>query len=154
MKNKPGAYDTSKPAAASKENLETDIGLNTNKREDLVKLFAQTKKKLDKMGQDLAFLSIDVADSTGMKVGEEKASIEHDFMEYKHIVEKAIKTHGSIKSAWTPDGVMICFPTIEGAVNTARDIIKGLKDFNANVKTIKKDFTIRCGVNFGRVFFD
>jgi hypothetical protein len=36
------------------------------------------------MGRDLAFLSIDVCGSTEMKLGEEKAVIEHDFREYSH----------------------------------------------------------------------
>src|SRR5262245_44228828 len=36
-------------------------------REQLLKEFAETKKKLDEMGRDLAFLAIDVVDSTGMK---------------------------------------------------------------------------------------
>ena len=56
---------------------------NKSEREELLKLFAETKKKLKTMGRDLAFLSIDVVDSTGMKQGEDKESVEYDFKEYK-----------------------------------------------------------------------
>jgi hypothetical protein len=127
---------------------------NIRDREDLLKIFAETKKSLDKMGMDLAFLSIDVVDSTGMKEGEEKALIEYTFKEYKKYVEKIISAHGSLKSAWTPDGVMICFKTVDAAVKTAQEIISGLDEFNKNVKSIKQDFKVRCGINSGYVYFD
>mgnify|MGYP003549052757 CR=1 FL=1 len=44
----------------------------------------------DAMARNVAFLSIDVVGSTAMKVGEDKAFIEHDFKEYKKMVEAAI----------------------------------------------------------------
>ena len=79
-------------------------------REELLRVFADTKKKLDAMGRDLAFLAVDVVDSTGMKVGEEKGIVERDFHEYKKLVEGKIKEYGGLKASWTPDGVMICLP--------------------------------------------
>jgi class 3 adenylate cyclase len=140
------------PLRSKIESLETS---NKTDREELLKLFAETKKKLDSMGRDLAFLSIDVCGSTEMKLGEEKAVIEHDFREYKHFVESKLKAHGSLKSAWTPDGVMSCFATVDAAVQqAAREIIDGLAAFNKNVKTMKKDFIVRCGINAGYVYFD
>lgn len=106
------------------------------------------------MGRDLAFLSIDVVDSTGMKQDEEKASAEHDFMEYKRLVDSKLTSNGAMKSAWTPDGVMSCFPTIDTAVRAAREVIQGLDAFNKNVKTMRQDFRVRCGINHGFVYFD
>jgi class 3 adenylate cyclase len=123
-------------------------------REQLLKEFIETKKKLDEMGRDLAFLAIDVVDSTGMKQGEEKAVIEHDFKEYKRFIERSFATFGCIKSTWTPDGVMSCFTSVDAAVRAAREIINGLGDFNKNVKSMRRDFTVRCGVNSGFVYFD
>ena len=123
-------------------------------REQLIKEFIETKKKLDEMGRDLAFLAIDVVDSTGMKEGEEKAIIEHDFKEYKRFVERAFASHGSLKAAWTPDGVMSCFNSIDAAVRAAREVITGLDDFNKNVKGMRSNFRVRCGVNSGFVYFD
>jgi class 3 adenylate cyclase len=123
-------------------------------REQLIKEFIETKKKLDEMGRDLAFLAIDVVDSTGMKQNEEQAMVEHDFREYKRFVERCLTAHGCLKSTWTPDGVMSCFNSVDAAVRAAREIITGLDDFNRNVKTMQREFVIRCGVNSGFVYFD
>jgi class 3 adenylate cyclase len=143
--------DVLTPLKETIQNLQT---ANKKDRGDLLKLFAETKKKLDAMGKDLAFLAIDVVDSTGMKAGEEKAAIEYDFKEYKTFVDGRLRADGSIKSTWTPDGVMTCFNTVDEAVKAARAILNGLEDFNRNVKTIKRDFLIRCGINAGYVYFD
>jgi class 3 adenylate cyclase len=123
-------------------------------REQLLREFADTKKKLDEMGRDLTFLSIDVVDSTGMKQGEERGVVEHDFKEYKRFVEGTLRSYGLMKSAWTPDGVMSCFTTVDAAAKAARAIIIGLDAFNKNVKSMRRDFNVRCGVNSGFVYFD
>ncbi len=139
--------------APIKEKLESDK-FNKADRNELLTLFAETKKKLDMMGRDVAFLAIDVVGSTQMKVGEEKALVELDFIEYKKFVEEKIKANGSLKTAWTPDGVMICFPSVDSAVKAAQDVINGLDSFNKHVKTIKQDFSVRCGINSGYVYYD
>lgn len=123
-------------------------------REELLSMFAEIKKKLDQMGKDLAFLSVDVVDSTGMKMGEEQAAVEYDFKMYKQLVDGALAECGCLKATWTPDGVMGCFSTVDAAVRAARQIVLGLDDFNRNVKTMKRDFAVRCGVNSGYVYFD
>ncbi len=141
--------------APLKEKLE-ELGESSKPedREELLRVFAETKKKLDAMGRDLAFLSIDVVDSTGMKVGEEKGIVERDFREYKRLVEGKIKEYGALKAAWTPDGVMICLPTVDAAVRLGQDLINSLDAFNKHVRTIKREFHIRCGINYGYVYFD
>ncbi|MBX3709722.1 MAG: adenylate/guanylate cyclase domain-containing protein [Gammaproteobacteria bacterium] len=123
-------------------------------RKELLKDFAHIKKELEKIGRDLAFLSIDVVDSTGMKQGEDPTTIELDFIEYHNFVEAKFKDHGLIKASWTPDGVMACFNTIEEAVQAAQSILNELEYFNRNVKSMKRDFVIRCGVNGGHVYYD
>jgi class 3 adenylate cyclase len=127
---------------------------NKKERGELLQLFAETKRKLDAMGRDLAFLAIDIVDSTGMKQDEERALAEHDFMEYKRFVDSKLTSNGSLKSAWTPDGVMSCFPNVDAAVKAAREVITGLDTFNKNVKTIRQNFKVRCGINHGYVYFD
>jgi class 3 adenylate cyclase len=139
------------PLKGKLEKLETS---NKKDREELLTLFAETKRKLDSLGRDLAFLAIDVVDSTGMKLGAEKAAIEYDFMEYKRFVGSKLISNGALKTAWTPDGVMTCFSNIDAAVRAARDIITGLDAFNKNVKTLQQDFKVRCGINQGYVHFD
>lgn len=146
--------DNAKVLIPLNENLEQIQSMTKTDRQELLKLFAETKKKLEAMGRDLTFLSIDVVDSTGLKEGEEKASIEYDFKEYKTFVEGKLKANGVLKSTWTPDGVMGCFPTVDAAVKAAREVITGLDSFNKFVKTLKKDFRVRCGINAGYVYFD
>jgi class 3 adenylate cyclase len=123
-------------------------------REELLKLFAETKKKLNRMGRDLAPLAIDVVDSTGIKEGEERAVVEYDFHQYKRFVEGIFVTNRCIKSTWTPDGVMSCFPSVDTAVKAAREVIIALEAFNRHVKTMRRDFAVRCGINAGFVYFD
>lgn len=144
-----------KDKIAMMENKLHQANLSSGKnRQELLKDFANIKRELEKIGRDLAFLAIDVADSTGMKVGEDPAIVEHDFLEYHNYVDAKFREHGLIKAAWTPDGVMACFNTIEDAVQAAKDILNGLDYFNKNVKSMKRDFTLRCGVNGGHVFYD
>jgi len=134
--------------------LEQIRNAKSRDRDQLLKEFAETKKRLDEMGRDLAFLSIDVVDSTGMKDGEERAAIEHDFKEYRRLIERVLVARGCLKATWTPDGVMACFKTVDATVHAAQEAIDGLDDFNRRVKTMRREFRIRCGINSGFVYFD
>ncbi len=123
-------------------------------REELLQALAQVQRNLDSMKRNLAFLAIDVVDSTGMKVGEETTHVEMDFIEYKKLVENAFRQNAYLKAAWTPDGVMACFGTPNAAVKAGKMVIKDLVKFNKDQKTILRDFIVRCGVNEGKVAFD
>jgi len=123
-------------------------------RQELLKIFAETKRKLDGMGRDLAFLSIDVVGSTAMKEQEDPAAAQIDFAEYRKMVENIFKANGVIKAAWTPDGVMACFSHIDTAVKAGQGVINALDRFNREVKLMKTDFAIRCGVNSGFLYMD
>lgn len=149
-------FDSSKndKIAFFKNELENAFSASKKSRRELLKEFAKIKNELEKVGRNLAFLSIDVVDSAKMKQDEDKSIVEHDFLEYHNFVEEKFKDHGLIKASWTPDGVMACFNQLNDAVNAAQDIINGLSYFNHNVKCIKKDFYIRCGINSGYVYYD
>lgn len=123
-------------------------------RQDLLKVFAETKKRLDSYGREVAFLAVDVVGSTQMKLNEDPAAIQYDFEEYRKMVERIFRARGVLKTAWTPDGVMACFSHVEDACAAGKDIIKSLKKFNAETKLTKADFAVRCGVNAGLVYFD
>lgn len=123
-------------------------------RDELLKMLGEVQRDLESMKRNLAFLAIDVVDSTGMKVGEETSNVELDFIAYKKLVEKAFNENAYLKAAWTPDGVMACFNTPNYAVKAGRQVIKDLKIFNRDHKIIKRDFIVRCGVNAGKVAFD
>ncbi|NNM60093.1 MAG: hypothetical protein HKM04_09815 [Legionellales bacterium] len=123
-------------------------------RKALLHEFVEIKKKLDTMRRNLAFLSIDVVDSTGMKENEDNMIIANDFAEYRIFVEGNLNTFRCIKSTWTPDGVMSCFETKEDAFNAAKAIMEGLPEFNRTVITMKRAFVVRCGINAGILLFD
>jgi len=123
-------------------------------RKKLLKDFVKLKQQLESMGRDLAFLSMDVVDSTGMKVGEDTYVISNDFTEYRQFVEARINSHGCMKSTWTPDGLMACFSKLEDAIRAAQSILKDLAQFNRTGKAMKRDFIVRCGINAGHIFFD
>lgn len=123
-------------------------------RKQLLKEFAELKHKLDNMGQQLAFLAIDVVDSTGMKRDEDKHLAAYDFDRYNTFVDSCLNEHGVVKFAKTPDGIMSCFRTVDGAVGAAVCLLERLKSFNQNEKKIKRDFSIRCGINAGFVYVD
>ncbi len=154
MKSQTHLTDNARVFTPLKQKLDKMSTAKKKDREELLKLFAETKKKLDKMGRDLAFLAVDVVDSTGMKAGEERGTVEHDFKEYKRFVEGTFVSNGYLKAAWTPDGVMACFPKVDSAVKAARELLIGLDAFNKNVKAMKRDFVVRCGVNSGFVYYD
>lgn len=144
-------------SAAGRE-LETRLrdlesGGNMN-REELLKVFAGVKKKLDEYGREVAFLSIDVVGSTDMKRNEDPAAAQYDFQEYRKLVEAVFRSRGVLKSAWTPDGVMACFAHVDDAVAAGQDVIRSLDHFNQHVKVMQSPFMVRCGVNAGYVHFD
>lgn len=147
-----------KPGSKLDAELETTLRLaeggKTVNRQELLRVFAETKKKLDTFGRDVAFLAIDVVGSVSMKTGEEPASVQYDFEEYRKLVERIFRARGVLKTAWTPDGVMACFAHVEDACQAGKDVIKSLKVFNRDVKISKADFSVRCGVNAGLVYFD
>lgn len=123
-------------------------------RKKLLKEFAHIKRELEKHGRDMAFLSVDVVDSTGLKQGEDPTCVQHDFHAYQDFVGAKFKEFGYITATWTPDGVMACFNTIQNAVEAGQSIINGLVYFNSHVKLIRKEFAVRCGVNGGFVYYD
>ncbi len=127
---------------------------NKKEREALLALFAKTKKKIDEASRDLTFLAINIVDPDGIKQNEESGIVERDFLEYKKYVDNKIRANGALKSAWTADGAMICFSSVDTAVRTAVEIISGLEGFNKNIKSIKKDFRVCCGINSGAAYYD
>ncbi|MDA1103183.1 MAG: guanylate cyclase [Gemmatimonadetes bacterium] len=122
-------------------------------REELVRLMVEAKRQLDAMTRDVAFLALDVVESTNMKLGEDPAFIEHDFKEFKKMVEAEI-AFGMLKSAWTPDGAMVCFDSPERAVRAAQGMLRRLPAFNLDSRMMGTPFRVRCGINAGRVQYD
>ncbi|RLL54722.1 hypothetical protein D8Y20_02780 [Mariprofundus sp. EBB-1] len=135
-------------------NLKGLVKNNKMGRQEMLDLYGQVHRSLEEMKRELTFLSIDVVDSTGMKKGEKAIDAELDFQHYNQLVEAAFKHHGYLKAAWTPDGVMCCFPSADGAVGAAKQILADLEPFNHKERTIQQPFHIRCGINSGKVAYD
>lgn len=151
-KSKVGAE---KLAVLDEKMHQVEQSASRKEREALLKEFIAIKKQLETMGRNLAFLSVDVVDSTGMKKDEDPLVIAHDFAEYRKFAESKLNAYGCIKAAWTPDGIMACFNTVEEAVKSGQAMIQGLKEFNdPKRKAMKRDFAIRCGINAGYLLFD
>jgi len=123
-------------------------------RSQLLEIYAQTKKTLDLQKRVVAFLSIDVVNSTGLKAGEDPGLADRDFRQYRQMVEGIFKSNEVLKATWTPDGVMACFEQPAAAVKTGQEVLLALAGFNRNVKSIRRDFQARAGVNAGIVFYD
>jgi len=120
-------------------------------RMSLLRQYAAAKRVLGEAKRQMAFLSIDVVGSTKMKVGEDQLVIEHAFSEYKKFLEKIFREYRVYKVAWTPDGVMTAFPSVDDGAGAARKILRELDWFNQDVHQMKGKFTVRCGLNFGEV---
>ena len=123
-------------------------------REELVRLMVEARRELDAMTKDVAFFALDVVGSTNMKLGEDSAFVEHDFKEFKKMVDAVIAREGVLKSAWTPDGAMVCFDSLERALRAAQAVLSQLPNFNAKTRMMRTPFRVRCGVNAGRVQYD
>ncbi len=146
-----GSAEALKPLETQLEQLKTATKAD---RETLLKQFIEAKKRLEEAQKDLVFLSVDVIGSTKMKEREDKALIEYSFSEYKKFVDGILKVNNVWKVAWTPDGIMCAFPAVDDAIKAGQDIITGLEAFNKNVKQVRTDFAVRCGLNAGKVMFD
>ena len=130
---------------------------NSKSQKDSINLFEkfiQLKEKIDKLSRHMTFLSVDVVDSTGMKVNEDKLVVQYDFLKYKKMLQSIFDEHKCIKSAWTPDGVMVAFESPHAAISAAKKLFMKLDDFNKNEKRMKRDFILRCGINAGIVYYD
>src|SRR5262249_34168114 len=92
----------------------------TVNRQELLRVFAETKRKLDQFGREVAFLAVDVVGSVSMKAGEDPATSQYDFEEYRKLVERIFRARGVLKTAWTPDGVMACFAHVEDACHAGK----------------------------------
>ncbi|GEP54686.1 hypothetical protein RSO01_18520 [Reyranella soli] len=146
--------EDTRAAAALDEGFKDLENARSVDRSELLRAFAEAKRRLDALGREVAFLSIDVVGSTAMKEREESAAIQYDFAEYRKLVEAVFAAHGILKSAWTPDGVMGCFADTDQAIAAGKAVILALGDFNRDVKLMRADFAVRCGVNAGYVHFD
>jgi len=94
-----------------------------------------------------------VVGSTKMKIGEDKLVIEHAFAEYKRFIERILSSNNCWKVAWTPDGIMCAFFSVNEALRAGQEVLNQLPWFNDGVHQLRTKFHVRCGINSGDVVF-
>ena len=125
-----------------------------DERDKLLRELAEVKKRLEKSKQRLAFLSVDIVGSTRIKVGQDPLATEQLFREYRAMLEGIFKKYRYRAASWTPDGVMACFPQVDLAYVSAKDLLKRLPVFNKEKNRIGFPIQVRCGLNAGEVNYD
>lgn len=142
-----------KPVAPKSQKVEATGAGEKKSREELVQLMVEARRELDAMTRDVAFFALDVVESTKMKLGEDPAFVEHDFREFRKMVDAEV-ARGMLKSAWTPDGAMICYDSLEHAIRGAQEMLRRLPSFNRKTRMMQTPFRVRCGINAGNVQYD
>lgn len=125
-----------------------------DERDKLLRELADVKKRLDKTKQRLAFLSVDIVGSTRIKVGQDPLASEHLFREYRLMLESIFKKFRYRAASWTPDGVMACFPQLDLAYGSAKELLRRLPNFNKEKNRLGFPIQVRCGLNAGEVHYD
>lgn len=101
-----------------------------------------------------SFVSIDVVDSTAMKMGETEEDVIFSFLAYQKLVEDVMRAHGGQVVSITGDGVMSQYALSQEAVESAIDLLNRMPQFNKATQLLKNPFRVRVGVNTGKVYVD
>ncbi len=121
-------------------------------REQLLKRYRELEDALKTARRKrCAFLSVDVVGSTSMKQGETETAISATFQAYEEMLKEVFEQHAAWKSAWTPDGVMVCFLHLDLAVAAGQRVLQSLREFNQKHNKLRTSFRVRCGLNEGEV---
>jgi len=102
-----------------------------------------------------SFLDVDVVDSYGMK----KREIREDrvFVSFErfraYITRKVEGRHGRVLNS-NGDEVMAFFESADSALESARDLIQGLAEFNDRENLMSDGFKVRIGIHTGRSAVD
>lgn len=101
--------------------------------------------------QEVTAVSVDVVDSTRLKQDQDKVAVTYTFQQYFQYVQNlARRWGGQVKDA-AGDGMMCIFPTADSAVSCAREIQTNLPGFNRRHNRLSGPFTVRIGLNTGKV---
>jgi class 3 adenylate cyclase len=120
-------------------------------RDRLLELLFALQDALRAQRRAQTFLSVDVVDSTGMKVGEDELAIEYSFRQYHRYVADVVREQGGRVHCVSGDGVMAAFDGPEPAARAARKLQEGLALLNGEGNRLRRPFRLRCGINGGVV---
>ena len=129
------------------------VSADTEKgRDQLLKRYRELEDALKSARRKrCAFLSVDVVGSTSMKQGETETAISATFQAYEEMLKEIFDQHAAWKSAWTPDGVMVCFLQLDLGVAAGQEVLRRLREFNQRHNKLRTSFRVRCGLNEGEV---
>lgn len=120
-------------------------------RQELLRQLVDLQDKLKSAEQAMAFLSLDVVNSTAMKTGSDRLAVEFTFNEYHRFVEAITVKHGGTVHSTAGDGMTCAFAHPQQAFAAARNIQAGLFELNALRNKIGKPIGLRAGIHFGEV---
>ena len=137
------------PASATPSSLGDDIS-----RQEMIHLLFALRSTLEAQQQHRAVLSVDVVDSSRMKLGADSLAVEYSFGEYRRWVEATVRDGGGEIHSAAGDEVMCLFPTDEQAVRAARTLQDGIAAFNTRHNRLSTPFRLRCGLAAGDLAMD
>ena len=137
----------------SDKEIEAGVAVDSERaRRDLVKRYKEIESALlGAKRRECTFLSIDVAGSTRMKENERELPVTVTFQAYMKMLEDVFTLHSAWKTAWTPDGVMVCFLDTDLAVAAAQAVLRRLRTFNRTENLLRSRISVRCGLHEGEV---
>src|SRR5438445_399954 len=107
----------------------------------------------DRYEREITALSVDVAQSSQIKVGAPSPlDAQLAFDAYHRFVEQILAAHGCGPNefTWAGDGLLAIFEQPEPAVAAGRALLEGVSRFNARLK-LAQHISIRIGVHTGRI---
>lgn len=120
-------------------------------RLELIRTLRDLHAQLAQHRQHRAFLSVDVAGSTEMKLGAPPLDVEYSFGRFRDWVESIVRGCGGEMQSAAGDGVMAMFKEDAAALRAARTLQERLPMFNKQSNLLAQPFRIRCGVGAGEV---
>lgn len=146
-----GAQDyISKPVQVFEEiNIRIANYFDKQKIENQLAEFVKLRESLYSQVKILTFVSFDVVDSHGLKLGTDVLLAQYTFIEYHKFLEEIIRHYNGAINGTAGDGVMCSFESAQGAVEMAIEVHHQLKTFNQAKNKLFHPFRLRCGIHTG-----
>lgn len=101
--------------------------------------------------EELAVLSLDVANSTRMKLPGLTSAIQHQFGLFRRYVGTQLQAHTCLVHVWAGDGLLALFKTPAAAAACSQELVNGLPQLNAALPGGRDPIRVRIGVHSGPV---
>lgn len=120
-------------------------------RAKLLEVLFAIQHALEAEKQHRAFLSIDVVDSSRMKLEASDLAVEHSFGQLHRWLAEVVRACGGELHSAAGDGMMCLFSDETQALRAARRIQEGIDRFNREQNRLGTPFGLRCGVSAGEI---